>query len=174
MQQKSQRKNMLRHLLEKEEKDILKDADYLKQALSKLRFEGRQHHKKNLSKTSSALVILKERLFNHMEEEENSLFPFLVTRLPRLESARHLFLSEHREFREKIKKIGMLLKRLKSSNENNLVGVSIQEVYSEGMYLTCLILSHVKIEGRQLYKAVENDLSVDEKKKLTNLLILNS
>ena len=174
MQQSTGNKNRLRYLLEKEEEDVLKDAEHLKQALCKLRFEGRQHHKKNLSKASSALVILKERLFSHMEDEENHLFPFLVTRLPRFESARHLFLSEHREFREKIKNVGMLLKRLKLGGKESRTGTLIQEVYAEGMYLTCLILSHVKIEGRRLYQAIKNELTEVEKKRLTNLLILNS
>jgi hypothetical protein len=164
---KSRKRNELRHLLEKDENDVLNDSEKLKQVLCKLRFEGRQHFKKNLSKANSILVILRERLFNHIQDEERYLFPFLITRLPKLESAKHLFLAEHREFKDKIKDLTALLKRLKPDD-------NIHEAYSEGMYLVCLILSHVKVEGKQLYKAIENELTDDEKGKLKNLLILNS
>ncbi len=168
---KKDKKSKLRLLLEKDDERILADTEDLKEVLNKLRFEGRQHHKKNITRAFSALTILKQRLFTHMEEEEDELFPFLWKRLPRLEPVRHLFLSEHLEFRNKIKGLFKLLRQFKINGDVVVNGALIHEIYCQGMYLACFVISHIQVENNKLYEAIDNELKADEKQKLLNLLV---
>ncbi len=165
-------KNSLSLVLEKSDKRILKDAEDLARALKKLRFEGRQHLAKNAARTYSALVILKERLFSHIQEEEDILFPFFLRTLPRLEPVQYLLFAEHKEFRDKVKDVLTQLKRLGSDRQAAANGALIHRTYSEGIYLTCLVVSHMKVKSHRLYKTIENELKADEKRKLLNLLTL--
>ena len=151
---------------------MLADVDDLKRALTRLRFEGRQHFKKNFLKVSSILRILKERLLSHVEEEEESLFPFLLRRLPKLEPVMHLFLSEHREFKEYIKRMAALLRKLRVKKSNIARGILVYDIHSQGTYLFCLVTSHIKMESRKLYDVLENELNTDEKNKLMNIFAL--
>ncbi len=167
-------KNSLCLVLGKSDKRVLKDAEDLALALKKLRFEGRQHLAKNVARTYSALVILKERLFSHIQEEEDILFPFFLRMLPRLEPVQYLLFAEHKEFRDKVKDVSAQLKRLGSDKQASSNGELIHKIYSEGIYLTCLVISHMKVESHQLYETIESGLKAGEKRKLLNLITLNA
>ena len=164
----------LRRIWRQNERKIVEDAEALKTALSRLRFEGRQHYTRNLQRAESALSILRERISGHIQHEEKSLFPFLSSHLPKFESTQLLFLYEHREFTSLLQRITRNLKRMKARFPNDRTGFMAHEAFTDGMHLVGLLMSHLKVESRGLHRSVHRDLRADEKKSLLRILSLNS
>lgn len=164
--------NRLSSFFEQEDTKILKNVADFKHNLDYLRYEGSRHRSQNAARTWTALRLLKKRLTKHIAEEENVLFPFVWKRLPRLKMSQYLFLSEHMEFRNKIDALEHYFKRLEAQRSGRGKEIIVHEIYSQGVYLACLVISHLRIENAYLYKNIQKELKAVEQKELKRILRL--
>ncbi len=148
--------------------ETVKTIDRLHEILTDLRYEGEYLLGKNLNKVVEVLEFLKNELIWRIDVEEDVLFPFLKSHLPRLESVIALFRSEHRDFRRSLDEIQGLMARLKRGRDLRKQRRAIEAIVETGMYLTYLVRNHVLAEEESIYKVIDLELKLDEKRKLTH------
>lgn len=166
--------NRITRLLENHHEETLRKADHLKEILIHLQYEGKPSLGKNLRKAGEILEFFQGEVNKHMEEEERILFPFLETHLPRLESLISLLRSEHQNFKRHASCFNFLLDRLEGEKDELEREKLIEKLRETGMYLVYLLQGHLQEESEILYRAAEQQLKSDEKKKLAKQLCLTS
>ncbi len=156
-------------LLEKDHKKTFQNLDLFYEVLRKLRFEGKQNLGKNLKEIRRLVVYFKRELNGHMKKEERTLFPFLQTHIPRLESMVYLLLSEHEDFRNSLGNLKVALDGFKSRAA--VKPGLIDKICEQGTYLICLLRSHMWVESHSLYKAADKELRLSERRKLIKQIV---
>ena len=136
----------------------------LDDALSKLCYEGKVQFGRNLNEVQGVLGRLEGDLDQLMNYEENFLFPFLVTHIPRLEPLITLLISEHEDFRKILESLKQSLRRLSRQDEGGRIDRT--KIKEEGAYLICLLRSHLWVENDKIYRAAHEELKAAERVKL--------
>lgn len=155
-------------VLEKDSEFVSLKLNRFYEVLRKLRYEGKQNLGRNLDEAGQMLKFFKEHLEEHMREEEKIIFPFLETHIPRLQPMVYLLLSEHEDFRNNLRSLGVFLAQLKKRKGDP--AATLDKVSELGTYLICLLRSHMWVETRTLYRAADKELREPEKKKLVRRL----
>ena len=124
-------------------------------------------HKKYPAEEMRKTLSRLERLtIPHMRLEEEVLYPYLETRIPRLAGPIQILQMEHDDFR---KRIGILKGFLSAGKE---AGVSSFDSWHAGveqacLYIVTLLRNHVFQEDEILFKKARGILTTDESKTLS-------
>ena len=152
-------------LLQKGHNDTLRKTVELEDALLNLRFEGKASRGKNLRMAREVFRFLETELLHHMRMEDEVVFPFLKTHVPRLEPVIRRLVAEHRDFEKNLGRFGQNLgTAAKGTSEGP--GRSIEKVRENGTYLIYLLRNHIQTESQSVYSVIDRELRVDEKKDL--------
>ncbi len=159
-------------ILEKDSKTTLRNLNKFYEVLVNLRFEGKQNVAKNMIRLRGLVSYFQEEVKAHMREEEKVLFPFLRTHIPRLEPMICLLVSEHGDFRNSLKDLNLSLSVFKKVNSDKTR--IIHQFNEQGIHLICLLRGHMSVETKTLYRAADNELRPDEKKRLIDQIKKNT
>ena len=157
------------HLIQTFEKNhasLATEIDALHFILHMFCHEGRAQFGKNIKRMDDAVRSLQIRLNFVSAYEEKCLFPFINVHIPRFEPLVTLLRSEHADFRRLLKGLSSSLAAFKREKEASRQLKSIQKIREEGMYLICLMRSHLWAETRKMYEALNRELRAEEKEKL--------
>ena len=160
------RKNTIYGILEKDHKATFENINHFYALLEKLRYEGKSALGRNLAEANKAVAFFSREIISHMREEEKVLFPFIRTHIPRLEPMVCLLLSEHDDFRHCLKGLKKILQVCRNRHSMD----AVHTLCERGTYLVCLLRSHMWCESHSLYKAADNELKPDEKKRLVHMI----
>src|SRR3989338_2371076 len=157
-------------VVKKSHEGTVKTADELHTILTNLRYEGKHLLGRNLREIREILEYVDEELDCLIDTEEQVLFPFLRTHMPKLGSVLHLFGSEHEDFRKNLKIIQAQLDKLSREENGSNRAKIIERISETGTYLIYLIRNHIQAESKSIYKIIEHDLHASEKRELTGQL----
>ena len=147
-------------------RDVLQETNRLYDALTKLRYEGRPSLGRNLKGARKALEFFNQDLSQHVKLEEEILFPFLETHVPKLESVIHLLQAEHRDFKKNLENFEFLLRQFVKRKCKPNCGDVIEKIREIGIYLVYLLRSHAQAESESVYKVIDRELRSDERERL--------
>ncbi len=151
----------IQSVLGQEGEEILESTEALHKALMSLRYEGKVSAGKNIKMAGKAAQILDLKVKQHRDYQEEVVFPFLETHIPKYETRIHFLRSDHHEIKEYAQKLRGLLRRLaaKSGKRRSIDNGAIQET---GIYLVGLLRHHLQLEEEGIRKGIEKDLSRSE------------
>ena len=151
-----------------EDYNYLERLNHLQDILVNLRYEGKHHIGKNLKCVGGVLKFFNGELMEHVELEEQTVFPFIRKYIPRLEPFILLLSSQHEEFKRNLRRFEFWLNELKTKAATNGLDQSklIEKVKEAGNYLVYLLQNHLEEETRILYEVTEETLRPEEKKEL--------
>ena len=150
--------------LERAHQKTLKNLNCFSEILRNLRFEGRSQWSKNISRAGKLLLFFENKAVGHMRLEENALFPFLQSHIPRVQPLIDLLLSEHEDFRNSLKEMKQVFGCFKKKKADTVQ--TIHALNAKAAYFTCLLRSHLWAESQVLYSVASKELRPDEKKLL--------
>lgn len=156
----------LKSFLERDHTETLEKAEQFQKLLLNLQYEGKASRGHNLKQIGEMLRFFKEEVGRHMRIEEKVEFPFLETRLPRLEFLIALLTAEHREFQRNIRTLQFLWAKLARNGGRRTHPQWIERFKGRAGYLTSLLQGHLQEESRILYRLGDRLLHPDEKKAL--------
>ena len=143
-------------------------TDELREILTRLCHEGRVSLGKNLKEAREVLKFFKKELVDHVEKEEEAVFPFLETHLPKLQSAISLLRSEHEDFRRNLRRFQNWLAELSRKRKGTGYGKIVEKAKESGTYLTYLLQNHLQIED-VVFRIADRELRREEKMELGRL-----
>ena len=147
-------------------KGVIQKMSRMNRFLSDLRYEGKSCYGRNLKKAEILFETLREELSQDMEFEEEALFPYLRVHLPKLEFMIHVLQEEHEALERRLGNFGSLLQAL-SKKENGAARIRlIDKMRKKGNYLNYFLHQHTWAEQESVYRAVDMELSGNEKGEL--------
>ncbi len=157
-------------LLEKEHQQALEQIDQLDVALVGLQFEGKTSVGRNVKQIRSVLQFFLRRFIKHTEREEQIIFPFLTSHIPRLVSVFPLLCSQHQEFRKSTEDLQLLVSVFSNYKSNLDQTRTTEKIREVGTYLIYLLRHHIEVECQSIYKMINCELRRDEKEELERRL----
>ena len=113
----------------------------------------------------------KKKFAEHVCLDGPIFFPFLEKHIPMLHTVLLYLKAERREFQEGFKIFEKILLELKKDNKNVLRHNIIERLKNKGIYLICLIRSHIQLEEQSVYESIQRELRKDEKSALVQKII---
>lgn len=153
-------------LLEKDHAATLQKTGRLQDVLTNLRYEGKLSFGKNVMEARELLKFFNREMVDHLTLEEQVLFPFLQTHIPKLEPAIHFFQAEHEDFKKNLVGFKLLLREILKEKDDIPRGKTIEKIRETGTYLVYLLRNHIQAESESVYKVLVRELRADEKKDL--------
>ncbi len=154
------------HLFQDEKKAVLEKLDQLEDALYNLQYEGKLFSSSHIKKAEEAVRFLEKKYAAHIKLDERVVFPFLEKHIPRLDSVLLCLKAERREFQEGFKIFDEILSKLKKGNQDIIRHSIIERLKNKGIYLICLMRSHIQLEEQSVYENIQGRLHRDEKSAL--------
>ena len=145
---------------------LTSEVDNLHSTLHVFCHEGKAQFGKNLKRADEAIRRLQRHLTTVMAYEEKCLFPFINTHIPRLQPLIYLLRSEHEDFRRYLKSLVRLMTAFKKQKEISQQYQNMHQIREEGIYLVCLLRSHLGVETHNLYKTADKELHSGERHRL--------
>ena len=155
--------------MEKDHRQSIRELNEFYEILRDLRYEGKMSAGKNLLRARQMTRHFRDELTDHMAQEERVLFPFLRKYIPRLEPMVYLLSSEHKDLRRTLADLKRSFSAVRKTPAAK-VGHLADHIYEQGMYLVCLLRSHMSVESRTLYQAADHELRSPERTRLLSLL----
>lgn len=152
--------------IEEDDAEALQRADRFEQVLTNLRYEGKPSFGKNLRQAHELLDFFNKELIEHVTQEEEVVFPFLKSHLPKLEPFTLLLESEHEDFRKNLEGFKFLLEEVRKEKSDCERIKLIEKIQSQGTYLIYLLRNHIRTEREVIYKLAQQELRPDEKGEL--------
>lgn len=146
--------------------ETLEKIERLQEILINLRYEGRHQLGKNLKQAEEVLDFFNGELMEHVDFEEEVIFPFIKSHIPKLEPLILLLSSEHEEFKKNLRSFEFWLNELAKGKANLDHGRLTEKVRQTGNYLTYLLQNHLQEESEVLYRIADQELRSDEKREL--------
>ena len=168
------KKPKLNDLLEGGHMESLERAERLQEVLRNLRYEGKASLGRNLREAQEVQGFFNEELNHHVRFEEEVVFPFLKTHLPRLEPMIWFLQAEHQDFRLNLETFRCRLGELVKTKEEGARVRIIEKIQETGTYLIYLFRNHIRAESEYLYQAAERELRSEEKNRLIQQLARNT
>jgi len=153
-------------LLEKSHAGIVQNMGDLNRALTALRFEGKTSFGKNLRRSRSALSAVLTGLAEEMKFEEDILFPYLGSHLPKLQFMTDLLTMEHEDLRRSLDALSGLFDKL--NRQKSVAGwiETVEEMRKRAGYLNYFLHNHTWAENQAVYKVLDKELKTEEKKAI--------
>lgn len=142
---------------------MLLQTGELHNALTHLRYESRSYRPKNIKAVREVIQSLEGLLERHRGFQEEIIFPFLESHIPRHEAAIHLLETEHEDIRTNKDKLKSSLQKLSKADRNLNDG----KIYERGIYLISLVQHHVAFEQRHIRESIHKELHEDETTVIT-------
>lgn len=142
-----------------EEKKILTLVEDLHKALTHLRYEGKLLREQNVKSVQILAYGLDLELEKHRRLQEEVVFPFLQTHIPRHEAAISLLKAEHMEIKSHQQKLKQDILKISSIPDH----LQEAKIYEAGIYLVTLIRHHIGLEKKSVDRSMRNELRADEK-----------
>lgn len=165
LKETTQTKNVARHL-ERNHKGVIQKIAQLNRVLTDLRYEGKSSYGKNLKRAEILLGSLNEDLSWDMEFEEEMLFPYLETRVPRLEFMIHVLHEEHEVLKRRLDGLDSLLRALFNKEDGAGRIKIVEKMRKKGNYLNYFLHQHTWAEEESVYRVMDAELSRQEKDEL--------
>ena len=159
------------HLFKDEKKMVLEKLEQLEKALYNLQYEGKLFSPSHIKKAEEAVCFLKKKYTDHITLDERIIFPYLEKHIPKVHSVLLYLKAERREFQEGLKIFEKILLELKKDNKNILRHNIIERLKNKGIYLICLMRSHIQLEEQSVYQSIQQQLHKDEKNALIQKII---
>ena len=166
MLQQKERSRSLLELLEEGDEETLQKTNRLQEVLTHLRYEGKASLGKNLKETDRLLEFFDKDLVEHVRLEEEIIFPYLASHIPKLGLLISLLRSEHTDFKRNLGEFKFWLGEMRKKKNGPSLGKMIEKVKEAGIYLAYLLQSHVQEEGKILYDIASRELSSEERRDL--------
>jgi hemerythrin-like domain-containing protein len=158
-------------LLEFNHEEALKKTQSIVGDLQSMRYEGKASFQKNLKRMKAVLSFFSEEMMDHVALEEETIFPYLETHLPRFTPAIKFLLAEHEEFSSQVKIFKFLVRELASKKSEQVRMVTVERLKETGTYLAYLLRHHIEAEQRGIYDTIDKELHHSEKKELKARLV---
>ncbi len=158
-------------LIGENHRQTMETLDRLQDVLTRLRYEGRHLLGRNLKSVEEILDFFNGELNWRIYIEDEVIFPFLKAHLPKLESLVCFFAAEHAHFRKTLKEIEQLLKDLSRSKEASSQARTTEKIIQAGTYLLYLLRNHIYAEDGSIYRMMDRDLNLQEKRILRKQLV---
>lgn len=159
------------HLFKDEKETVFEKMDQLENALNKLQYEGKFFSSGHIKRAEEVVYFLKRKFADHIRMDNLIVFPFLEKHIPRLYTALLYLKAERREFQESFKNFEKIFLELKKNNKNVLRNDIIERLKNKGIYLICLMRSHIQFEEQSVYKSIQQVLSAEERRELMQEII---
>ncbi|MBI4971035.1 MAG: hemerythrin domain-containing protein [Candidatus Omnitrophica bacterium] len=153
-------------LLEKSHDETFQRTDQFRDLLINLRYEGKLSLGKNLKQAEDVLKFFSQEHAGHMQFEEEILFPYLKSHVPKLEPVIYLLHAEHLDFKNNLKNFENLIGELSKERQESDRAVIFEKIRETGAYLIFLLRSHNQSESESVYKVIDRELHDDEKEEL--------
>ena len=156
----------LSELLEAGHAESLEKTWKLEKILRNLRYEGKASLGKNVREAGEAQRFFNDELTQHVQFEEEVVFPFLKTHVPRLEPMIWLLQAEHQDFRINLEFFKHRLEELMDGRKEKERTRILEKLQEAGFYLIYLLRTHMRAESQYLHQVVEKELKREEKQEL--------
>ncbi|OGZ98737.1 MAG: hypothetical protein A3C07_04610 [Candidatus Sungbacteria bacterium RIFCSPHIGHO2_02_FULL_47_11] len=157
--------------LRNEKKVVLKNLDQLEKALYSLQYESKISSSEHIKKAEEVMLFLKNKYTAHIKLDDRIIFPFLEKHVPRLTPILLYLKAERGEFQEELKVFEKTLLELKRDNKGALRYGIIERLKDKGIYLICLIRSHIQLEEQGVYESLTRGLKPAERSDLLAQII---
>ncbi len=139
-------------------------------ALVGLQFEGKTSLGRHLKQIRTIIDFFLKRFTKHTKLEEQIIFPYLASHIPKLNSVLQLLCSEHEELRKSIKELELLVDIFSNNISRIDQAKTIQKIREISTYLIYLLRHHIEVEHTGIYQMIDSELRQNEKKELQKML----
>ena len=144
----------------------IQKTEHLSDVVTNLRYEGKFSLGKNLKEIQKVIDFFSRHMKKHIQLEEEIIFPFLETHIPKLDSLTRLLCSEHKDFEKNFETLQFQLQTFSKVRTEPERGKAIEKLRDVGVYLAYLLRNHMQQENESVYKAIEKELRRNERKEL--------
>ncbi len=135
-------------------------------ALTGFQFEGKSSVGRNLKQVHSVLQFCDGTLMKHMKLEEQIIFPFLASHVPKLDSVLRILCSQHEDFRKSLEDLRFFVNLYSSEASKSDSSRTIHKLRELGAYLIYLLRHHMQVENESVYQVIDRELRSGERKAL--------
>ncbi|MEI7998118.1 MAG: hemerythrin domain-containing protein [Candidatus Omnitrophota bacterium] len=153
-------------IFERESQDVLGMLDDLEEAIKNLQYEGKVSWGKNTKAIEKVVSFLRKKLLEHIQLDEDVIFPYAQKHIPKLESMIYFLRAERNEFKQNLENFELLFKQLRLEKNNQRQQKIIDQLKEKGIYVICLVRNHIQTEIESVYKSMDTQLHQDERKIL--------
>ncbi len=154
-------KDMARQL-KKSLKEILKKSDHFYSSLKDITFDDDQSLKQKINSVDQLLKSSREKWWTHIMMEENQLFPFLKSRMPKVKATVLSLQEKCKTIKVNFEVVQYLCWELTSRGSGMKRSVILRELKTSGRKLVTMINSYLNLETEYIYKLMiqnQNSLS---------------
>ena len=151
-------------LFKKEHNDVLGKLDSLDESINNLQYEGKVYFGKNSKAIEKNVNFLKKKLFYHIALDEKVIFPFLETHIPKLSPLLFFLRAERNEVKLSLDNFEKLFQKITAETDSFIRQRIILQLKEKGIYIVCLMRNHIQMEIESVYKPVDQQLHVEEKR----------
>lgn len=138
-------------------------TDKLRDALTRLKYEGRIFERKNLVAAQEAVERLDVVFQQHKGLQERVLFPFLGSHIPRQEPTFHFLVIEHHDIQKNRERL--VREVVKISQKPNALARS--RAYEQGIYYILLFEQHIDFERKSVRQTLCKELTDEERQMIS-------
>ncbi|MBI3307280.1 MAG: hemerythrin domain-containing protein [Candidatus Omnitrophica bacterium] len=146
-----------------EEKEILQEVENMHKTLVHLHYEGKVSRGKNLKAARQIITRLVADLGRHRRLQEEVIFPYLLTHIPKHESVIQFLRSDHSDIKKNKERLLLSLQKLLRKPD---AVPEYEKIHGLGIYLICLIRHHVELEKNSIHQAINKELRPVEKREV--------
>lgn len=121
-------------------------------------------------KIEKIFQFLEKTIQDHIDIEEQGIFPFLKKHIPVCSPFLLLFCSEHREIIYHLNKLTSEIDRAKRNSDLKESPITVEELNECIFFLSCLCHCHLAAEDKSIFEKLHHQLTRNEKQSLTNLI----
>ena len=170
MSQTQSEKNGVLKSFREDHRNALTQVAKLDEALLGLQFEGKTSAGLHLNQIRSVIGFFLTSFAEHTELEDQIVFPYLASHIPKIELVLPFLHSEHEALEENLKHLEVLINLFsdKPSEAHQLrIITQLREV---GAYLIYLLRHHIEAERTSIYQMIDSELRPNERKELKERL----
>ncbi len=156
--------------LEKEKSIVLARLDFLHESIQNLHYEGKMSLQKNVRNIEESIKCLKEILSNHIKRDDEIIFPFAVKHIPILDPMINFLKAERSEFETQLKTFEKLFQKFITDRNTSLNYAPPEKLREKGVYVVCIVRNHMQTEDEGIYKVLDQQLHLPEKRALCALM----
>ena len=112
---------------------VLVKVEQLDRALTNFQFEGKSSQGRNLKRIRSVLKFFQEELIDHIELEEQIVFPLLESHIPKLELVIQVLRSEHEDLRRNLGDLQLFLNVLSDGKSQTTHSKIVHKILETGL-----------------------------------------
>ena len=171
MEQKQNDLYFLERYIKSTDTEALRRIDDLEDAWSRIRYEGKLSWISNLNRIDLVLKYFHKEFMSHIKLEEDILFPYIQTHIPRLEYMMYSLCADHNDFRRDINLISAGLDEMRRTRTLQNRSAMVQQMNDTVIYLIHLLRHHIAVESKGIFDVITNELTTKEKRLLEKRIL---